>query len=321
MIKTRDQAGEDFPSLEEARESGGDRPWEELFGHSPVLFPETMESIAVKPGGFYVDATLGGGGFSRGILQRLDPSGRLLALDLDPEPLEWARAWSAGDPRLTLERGNFADLTKILARLGLGKADGIVADLGLSSRQFLTPERGFSFKRKGPLDMRINPGAPVTAADMVNSLDAVTLEKIIFDFGGDFFARQIARTIVARRERKPFTTTEELAAVAASVYSSKGEHGKIHPATRLFLALRMAVNHETRSLTKFLSEARDNLNVGGRLLVISFQSEEDRLVKNLFRSEEGGFRKIWKKSVSPSAEEVRRNVRSRSAKLRGGIAV
>ncbi|MDR2404922.1 MAG: 16S rRNA (cytosine(1402)-N(4))-methyltransferase RsmH [Deltaproteobacteria bacterium] len=322
---TKEPSDDDgFLSLKEARElreNEGERPWEELFGHAPVLLNETLEGLDIKPDGFYVDATLGSGGVSRSILKVLSPTGRLLALDLDPEPLDWASEWGKGDGRLTLLRGNFADLTKILESRSLGKADGIIADLGLSSRQFLKGDRGFSFKKNGPLDMRINPDSAITAAHMVNNLDPVTLEKIIFQYGGDFYARAMARTIASRREQKPFESTQELAAVAVKVYANKGEKTRIHPATRLFLALRIAVNHEDKSLAKFLSEARGNLKLGGRLLVISFQSEEDSLVKNLFRDERSGFKRIWKKAVGPSLAEIRRNIRSRSAKLRGGMAI
>ncbi|MDR2340008.1 MAG: 16S rRNA (cytosine(1402)-N(4))-methyltransferase RsmH [Deltaproteobacteria bacterium] len=335
MIKLKEETGDPaLLSLEEAKaeakgeakagaEAGpenGPRPWEDLFGHQPVLREETLSALEVRPDGLYVDATLGGGGISRGILERLGPDGRLLALDLDPEPLEWAAEWGRGDPRLMLQRANFRDLKKILQKLSLGPADGLVADLGLSSRQFLTAGRGFSFKRSGPLDMRIDPDSSVTAADMVNGLDQVTLAKIIYEYGGDFHARRLARLIVERRGDKPFETTDELAALALRVGSGRGRH-RLHPATRLFMALRMAVNHETRSLAGLLSDARGCLREGGRLLVISFQSEEDRLVKELFKGTEGGFKAIWKKSVTPSQEELGRNPRSRSARLRGGIAL
>jgi 16S rRNA (cytosine1402-N4)-methyltransferase len=285
-----------------------------------VLLAETLSWLDPKPDGLYVDATLGGGGYSRGILRALGPGGRLLALDLDPEPLEWAAEWGRGDGRLILRRGNFADLPGILGGLGLGPADGIVADLGLSSRQFLGEGRGFSFRGGGPLDMRLDPGSPGTAADLVNGLGQRELEALIAK-GGEPLARRMARLIVARRERKPFEGADELSELALKAYGPRGRKSRTHPATRLFLALRMAVNREAESLSAFLAGARGCLREGGRLLVVSFQSSEDRLVKGLLRSEAMGFRDLRKGGLAPSAGELSLNPKARSARLRGGVAV
>jgi 16S rRNA (cytosine1402-N4)-methyltransferase len=286
-----------------------------------VLLAETLEAMGVKPDGFYVDATLGGGGFSRGILERLSPSGRLLALDLDPEPLKWASVWARGEGRLVLRRGNFASLPDILRELSLPAADGITADLGLSSRQLMSGERGFSLRTSGPLDMRISPDQSLTAYDLVNGLGQGELADLIYKFGGDRFSRQLASLIAERRKSGPIETTGELAALAVRVYAPRTPgRFRIHPATRLFLALRTAVNGELESLGRFLDASRGCLKEGGRLLIITFQSGEDRLVKNFFRSG-AGFKPLWKKSVAPRPEEARQNIRARSARLRGGEAV
>ncbi|MDR2199036.1 MAG: 16S rRNA (cytosine(1402)-N(4))-methyltransferase RsmH [Deltaproteobacteria bacterium] len=316
--------GEGFFSPEEAgrefRRRGGAVSWEGLFGHAPVLLKECLEALAPRPDGLYVDATLGGGGYSRSILKRLGPSGRLLALDLDPEPLSWAGEWGGSDTRLILRRSNFSRLSAILEDLSSGPADGVVADLGPSSRQFLQARRGFSFRADGPLDMRLDPDSPVTARDLVNGLEREALERIIRR-GGDHRAARLARLICRKRGEKPIETTGELSTLALKAAGPKGRAERIHPATRLFLSLRMAVNGELSSLGDFLEGARGNLKTGGRLLVVSFHSEEDKLVKDFFKNPHGGFRALWKKGLEPSEDEVRANPRARSARLRGGEAI
>ncbi|MDR2368796.1 MAG: 16S rRNA (cytosine(1402)-N(4))-methyltransferase RsmH [Deltaproteobacteria bacterium] len=279
---------------------GGD--WSAAFGHAPVLLAETMEFLAVKPDGLYVDCTLGGGGHARAILGRLGPNGRLLALDVDPEPLEWAGAWGAGDPRLTLERASFGDLAGVLSRLGLGPADGLVADLGLSARQLLGAGRGFSITRDGPLDMRLDPDATLTAHEIVNHYPEYRLADILRRYGEETAARKLARLVVEARERAPINSTHELAAIAERALYRPGPRPRVHPATKTFMALRLAVNGELETLSRFLAQARSCLKTGGVLAVISFHSLEDRMVKLALRGEapgpdEGGpIAQAWPKS-------------------------
>jgi 16S rRNA (cytosine1402-N4)-methyltransferase len=274
----------------------------------------------VRPDGVYADVTLGGGGHSRLILDRLGPGGRLLALDLDPEPLEWAGSWAGGDGRLILARGSFARLGEILRERGLPPLDGILADLGASSRQMLSPSRGFTFSADGPLDMRLDPDGPLTAADLVNGLPEGELADLVYRLSGERASRKLARAIALRRRERPFSTTLDLAELARRVVRPPARGRRIHPATRLFLALRMAVNREQEALASFLGQARDCLLPGGRLAVISFQSLEDRLVKDLFRPGPRDAPRLWiplwKKPVVPGGPELSANPRARSAKLR-----
>jgi 16S rRNA (cytosine1402-N4)-methyltransferase len=302
---------------------------------------ETVAALAVRPDGFYVDATLGGGGHSRAILELLGPDGRLLALDLDPEPLQWARTWSSGDPRLRLQRLNFADLADFLARDGLGPADGLVADLGLNSRQLLTAERGFSFSLDGPLDMRLDQRSKLTAAEVINEWPEKDLAEVFRRYGEERASRRLARMVVERRADSPLTTTGELAAVAEKALGRPGPRPRIHPATRMFMALRLAINGELENLERFLASARSCLKAGGRLAVISFHSLEDRLVKRALRGEDGQgppkvaapedlkrpapsigrFRLERRKAWKPSDAEIEANPRARSARLRAAVAV
>jgi 16S rRNA (cytosine1402-N4)-methyltransferase len=296
------------------------------------MVAEALEALAVKPGGFYIDATLGGGGHARAILERLGPDGRLLALDVDPGPVEFARKWSEGDPRLTLTRLNFRSLSRHILEAGLGPADGILADLGLSSRQLLTPERGLSFQADGPLDMRLDPSSDLTAAEIVNRWSEESLRDILRSLGEERSASRLAAAVVAERALAPITSTAALAAIAVAVLGRPGPPPRIHPATRLFMALRLAVNGELESLAEFLARARECLKPGGRLVVISFHSLEDRLVKRVLRDEASGRAdgepgpppvwRSWRRKVSrPSAAEVARNHRARSARLRAAEAV
>ncbi|MDR1165704.1 MAG: 16S rRNA (cytosine(1402)-N(4))-methyltransferase RsmH [Deltaproteobacteria bacterium] len=317
------EAGAPFPA------SGEGPSWEalppevsfaEAFGHCPVMLDESVAALNVKPEGFYVDGTVGGGGHARAILGRLGPQGKLLALDADPECVAFAKHWGAGERRLIALEANFADLRRVLKEEGLGPADGILLDLGINSRQLAAPNRGFSIASDGPLDMRLSPKTATTAAKLVNSLSEKKLADLIFAYGEDRRSRAIAREIARARAETPFRTTGELAAVIARLSSKRDGKEFIHPATRVFQALRIAVNGELSSLERFLDEAYGLLKPQGRLAVISFHSLEDRLVKNLFRArpkyEESRWKAILKKPIRPQESEIFMNHRARSAKLR-----
>ncbi|MDR1657348.1 MAG: 16S rRNA (cytosine(1402)-N(4))-methyltransferase RsmH [Deltaproteobacteria bacterium] len=327
--------------------NGGETDWSSAFGHRSVLLAETLEALAVKPDGFYVDATLGGGGHSRAILNSLAPAGRLLALDVDPEPLLWAEKWSQDDPRLSLKRLNFKHLAAFLAESGLGPADGLVADLGVSSRQLIDGRRGFSFAAAGPLDMRLDPDGELKAVDIVNNWSEQELKDTFWRLGEEKSAGRLAKAIVNKRQQQPFIDTASLSELAKLILWRPGPPPRIHPATRMFMALRLAVNQELESLTEFLTQARCCLKTGGRLVVISFHSLEDRLVKQTLRgilpeAAPNGRRasrlvqleelngatpvssewKLWrKKAVKPSEEELLTNPRARSARLRYAEAI
>lgn len=275
-----------------------------------------------------MDATVGGGGHARGLLESSSPDGRLLGVDADPMAISLARhSLAKYGERAILVNGNFADLKEIAARHGFCPVDGILMDLGLSSSQLEQAERGFSFQLEGPLDMRFNPKRGRTAADLVNTLPEDQLADILRRYGEEPRARRIARAIVAHR---PICTTTELAEI---VQRAVARRRRIHPATRAFLGLRIAVNQELEALTRVLPQAVELLAPGGRLAVISFHSLEDRIVKNFFRDQARGcicppdlpvcvchhqpvLEVLTKKPLRPSEAEVRRNPRSRSARLR-----
>jgi 16S rRNA (cytosine1402-N4)-methyltransferase len=320
----------------EGRGEAGAAPvdWSRAFGHLTVLGPETIEALAVKGGGaygddacgdgVYVDATLGGGGHSRLILEALGPQGRLLALDQDPEPCAWAlEGWGRGEGRLTVRRGNFADLPEILADLGWGCVDGIVADLGLSSRQLAVPNRGFSWNHDETLDMRLDPSAELSAWHVVNRYREKELADLIWRYGEERASRRLARAIVEARKAGPVETTGELAALIAKCLYRPGPPPRLHPATRAFMALRIEVNRELGVLEDFLAAAPGLLKPGGRLAAISFHSLEDRLVKEAFRSQDAAGRAHWrplfKKPLGPGAGEAAANPRARSARLRAAV--
>jgi 16S rRNA (cytosine1402-N4)-methyltransferase len=322
-LKARQEERLDNKTLEE------EPSLEKVYGHEPVMAKECMEAIGVKEEGFYIDATMGGGGHSRLILKALGPQGRLLALDVDNEAVMFAKEnWAKEDKRIIVEERNFKDLTSVIEEQGLGKADGILADLGISHRQLKSYERGFSFSFDGPLDMRLSKNQEYSAWDLVNKTPINELANIIYELGEERRSRQLAREIVRIREKNPINTTKELANLAYRVLSppkgkkhqNKGTHQKLHPATRLFMALRIEVNDELGSLKTFLQNAYDNLKEGGILTVISFHSLEDRLVKELFRKKPKGEKNFWeplsKKPIVPSEEEIKTNPRARSAKLR-----
>ncbi len=278
--------------------------------HVSVLFHEVIEYLAPRPGGRYIDATLGAGGHAAGILEASAPTGRLLGLDADPAALAFAATNLAvfGD-RATLVHSNFELLHDIAAANGFLPADGIVLDLGLSSMQLADAVRGFSFQSDGTLDMRFNPNEETTAADLVNSLDETELADLIFEYGEEHASRRIARAIVNAR---PITTAARLADI---VERAVGRHGRIHPATRTFQALRIAVNRELDVLENVLPQVVATLAPRGRVAIISFHSLEDRRVKNFFRESES-LKILTKHPVRSTRAETIANPRSRSAKLR-----
>ncbi|MCS6889245.1 MAG: 16S rRNA (cytosine(1402)-N(4))-methyltransferase RsmH [Chloroflexus sp.] len=277
--------------------------------------------MAPRPGGRYLDATVGGGGHALAVLQAAQPGGMLLGIDADPDALAATaeRLAEAGlRQQAVLRHGSFADLAALATEAGFTAVDGILFDLGVSSYQLDTPERGFSFAADGPLDMRLDPTQGLTAADLVNRLSERELADILFQYGEEHAARRIARAIVERRRAQPFLRTADLAAVVARAVG--GRHGRIHPATRTFQALRIAVNQELDRLAAALPQAVALLAPGGRLAVISFHSLEDRIVKQFLRTEAAGetprLALITKKPVVASDAEVAANPRARSAKLR-----
>lgn len=296
--------------------------------HVPVLYDEVMTGIQPRSGGRYIDASLGAGGHAAGILAASTPDGRLLGLDADPEAISYARQVLErfGD-RMVLQAANFRHLRAVAVGHGFDQVDGILMDLGLSSRQLADAERGFSFGQDGPLDMRLDRSRGQSAGDLVNHLPEAELADLLWCYGEERRARRIARAIVAAR---PLTGTGQLAEV---VTRTVGRRERIHPATRTFQALRIAVNDELGALSEALPQARDLLRSKGRLAVIAFHSLEDRLVKQFFRQEEKDcvcppdtpvcvcqhrptLKVLTPKPVRPQADEVARNPRSRSARLR-----
>ncbi|MBN1268683.1 MAG: 16S rRNA (cytosine(1402)-N(4))-methyltransferase RsmH [Kiritimatiellae bacterium] len=285
----------------------------------------------VRAAGTYVDATVGSGGHAEAILQRLGAEGRLLGIDRDEEALERTRKrlekWSA---QCVLAQGNYAEMAEIAARFGFEKVDGVLLDLGVSSEQIETPERGFSFRLAGPLDMRMDRGEKTTAADLVNGLEEDELRRLLWVLGEETAARRIARAIVRERDRAPIADTCRLAEI---VERARGWRGRVHPATKTFQAFRMAVNRELENLDEGLKVALDLLRERGRLAVITFHSLEDRRVKSFMArhaghweslpaggrrwiGEEPAVKRVTRKPVVPEAAEIGENPRSRSAKLR-----
>jgi 16S rRNA (cytosine1402-N4)-methyltransferase len=310
-------------------------------GHVPVLLKEAIDFLAIRRGGTYVDATVGLGGHSYEIARRLGAAGHLIGLDKDPAALEKARerlenvvgrsslvvgntvserptTYDQGPklndwPETTLLHRSFADLASDQRPAAY---DGILADLGVSSLQLGDPTRGFSFQAEGPLDMRMDPHAGRTAEQVVNQVDEVTLANLIYEFGEERRSRRIARAIVRSR---PILTTAQLAAViSAAARPMNQAERRIHPATRTFQALRIFVNHELDDLRKLLQAAPQVLKRGGRIVIISFHSLEDRIVKDAFREgvKQGHYKLLTKKPVTAGKEEIDRNPRARSAKMR-----
>lgn len=287
--------------------------------HRPVLPGPTLAYLQPRPGGRYVDATVGSGGHAAAVLAASAPDGRLLGLDADPAALEVARAALAsfGD-RAVLVQANFRDLGAVARARGFVGVQGVLLDLGLSSRQLEASGRGFSFQRDEPLDMRFDPEQPVTAAELLNTLPERELADLFYRYGEEPRSRRLARVVVRRRERRPFQTTGDLVAAVEEALGPR--RGRTHPATRVFQALRIAVNDELGALEAALPQAVELLAPGGRLVVISFHSLEDRIVKQFLRAAAAGERPrlavLTQRPIVADAAELAANPRARSAKLR-----
>ena len=301
----------------------------ETLTHAPVLTEEVVRYLAVQPGGRYVDCTTGAGGHARAIMQAASPGGLLLGLDADPAALKIAaEALARFGDAVALVESNFRDLMRVCRQHSFIPVHGVLFDLGLSSFQLADTRRGFSFQVEAPLDMRFSPDQTLTADDIVNGYDEASLADVIWRYGEESASRRIARAIARAR---PLRTTTELAAIVSRAAS--GPRRRIHPATRTFQALRIAVNDELTALSEALDQARDVLGQGGRLVAISFHSLEDRIVKQFFQRESrdcicppdapacscrhrATLRIVTKHAVTPTATEVAANPRSRSARLR-----
>jgi 16S rRNA (cytosine1402-N4)-methyltransferase len=304
---------------------------EESVTHLPVLLDEVMENLITKPDGNYVDATFGRGGHAQAILDRLGPDGRLLTLDKDPEAVAHAKLRLARDKRFVIQHASFAELQEYLTDMDVfGKVDGILFDLGVSSPQLDDAERGFSFMRDGKLDMRMNSAAGIDAASWIAKVEEETLANILWEYGEERFSRRIARSIVEKRTETPISTTKQLADIVSAAIPRWEKHK--HPATRSFLAIRIAINHELDELQTALDQSLDALRIGGRLAVISFHSLEDRMVKRFIQHHEKGgdfprglpvtqdmFHSRLKRlgrAIKPADKEITFNPRARSAVLR-----
>ncbi len=283
--------------------------------HVPVLLEEATKILLGNGGRLYVDCTVGLGGHTKSILEK-NPQAFVIGIDKDPSALELAQEnLKDFEGRYSLYHANFADLDEVLKMEGVLEVDGFLFDLGVSMLQLKSP-RGFSFQRDEPLDMRMNPEDKLTAYYVVNNYSEKDLERIFKEYGEEPYAKRIAKAIVLARTKKPIETTGELVKVITSVLPYRG--GRIHPATRVFQAIRMEVNEELKSLEIALHKTLDFLKIGGRLAVISFHSLEDRIVKNFIKTH---LKPLTKKPIVPTMEEVERNPASRSAKLRAGEKV
>ncbi|QVL46822.1 MAG: 16S rRNA (cytosine(1402)-N(4))-methyltransferase RsmH [Thiocapsa sp.] len=299
--------------------------------HLPVLLEESVHALVVDPNGIYVDGTFGRGGHSRAVLERLGETGRLIAIDRDPEAVSAGRELASTDRRFTMVSGRFGSIAELLAHIGVqGNLCGLLLDFGVSSPQLDTAERGFSFSSEGPLDLRMDPTRGESAAQWLSRASEAEIVKVLFDFGEERFAKRIARNVVAQRSESPLTTTTQLAALVARSVPTR-EPGK-HPATRTFQALRIRINDELDEIQDCLRQSCDLLAHSGRLVVISFHSLEDRIVKRFMRTEARGpvlpkglpvtaeeslgRLRILGKPVRPSPAEVASNPRARSAIMR-----
>ena len=304
------------------------------FEHKSVLLEETIEGLAIKPDGIYVDGTLGGGGHAYEVCRRLSNKGSFIGIDQDAAAIEAAseRLLSFGE-RVTIIRSNYCDMKLRLHEIGIDKVDGIVLDLGVSSYQLDTADRGFSYRADAPLDMRMDTRQSVTAKDIVNGYSEMDLFRIIRDYGEDKFAKNIAKHIVAEREKGPIETTGQLAEIIKQSIPMKVQKTSGHPAKRTFQAIRIECNRELEVLRDSLDDMIDILNPGGRICIITFHSLEDRIVKGILKKHENPCtcpstfpvcvcgkvskgRVVTKKPVLPSEEEMEENSRSKSAKLR-----
>jgi 16S rRNA (cytosine1402-N4)-methyltransferase len=283
-----------------------------MVAHIPVLLDEVLHYLQPQPGGRFIDSTLGGGGHAQAILEKTAPDGRVLALDQDAAAIALAqRSLESFGSRLVIVKSNFRRIGTIAEEQGFTGADGVLADIGVSSMMLDDASRGFSFLREGKLDMRMDREQELTAADVVNTYDEREIADILFKYGEERRSRAIARSIVRSR---PLHLTTDLARAVERVMGAP-RHGSIHPSTRTFQALRIFVNDELGSLESFLDASMMLIRSGGRLVVITFHSLEDRIVKNKFRAASNG-KVLTKKVVTASDEELRRNPRARSAKLR-----
>jgi len=298
-------------------------------GHFSVLLNESIEALHIKPSGIYVDCTFGRGGHSREILNRLGPDGRLITFDKDPDAIRYATEHFA-DSRFYIHHGSFADLTDVLAMLGIEAVDGILLDLGVSSPQLDNAERGFSFMRDGPLDMRMDSTRGMSAADWVNSAEHSDLARAFRVYGEEKFASPIASAILRAREQAPITTTSQLASIIERGTPKKDKNK--HPATRVFQAIRIFINNELGDVESVLQQSLSALSEGGLLVVISFHSLEDRIVKHFIRDHSrpakvpkgvpivgdlpSGPLESLSKAVKASSSELDLNARSRSAVMR-----
>jgi len=300
--------------------------------HRPVLLHEAVEALAIRPDGIYVDGTFGRGGHSSLILQQLGVSGRLVALDRDPDAIRSAAAVIGDDPRFSIEHVSFDALEEISAKLGIkGEVDGVLLDLGVSSPQLEDAQRGFSFMHNGPLDMRMNPDDDLTAADWLSDASQQQIKRVLSEYGEERYSGRIATAIVSRRQERPLMTTMQLAELIDQAVPRK-DPGK-HPATRTFQAIRIRINQELQQLSAVLEQALSILSPGGRLSVISFHSLEDRIVKRFLREHSRVDRlpkgvpvmasqlqqpelRLVGKAVTPSPGEIRENPRARSSRLR-----
>jgi len=281
--------------------------------HIPVLLNEVMQYLNLRSDGRYIDATFGAGGHTRELLERTSPGGRVLAIDQDETAIAQGRIeLQSYGSRLELVKANFREIESVVSEHGFAGLDGILADIGVSSMMLDDPDRGFSFMREGPLDMRMDLDQQLTAADVLNNYSEKEIANILFNYGEERRSRQIASSIVRSR---PLSRTTDLTRAIERVLGGR-RFGKIHPATRTFQALRIFVNDELRSLETFLDSSMKVLRPGGRLVLISFHSLEDRIVKNKFRAPVVPGVALTRKVITAALEEVDRNPRSRSARLR-----
>ena len=303
------------------------------FHHISVLLNECIDNLNIRPDGIYVDGTMGGGGHSLEIAKRLT-TGRLICIDQDPNAHEAAgKRLAEYKDRITFVRDNFGNIRNILDSLDIEKIDGMLLDIGVSSHQLDEAERGFSYQQDAPLDMRMNPDKPFSAYDVVNGYDEDELDRVIFAYGEERWARRITQFIVKERETKPIETTGELVDIIKKAVPKGARKDGPHPAKRTFQAIRIEVNGELDVLQKAIDDVAERLSVGGRLCIITFHSLEDRIVKEAFRKQENPCicppqfpvcvcgkkplgRVITRKPILPSKEELEVNPRSRSAKLR-----
>lgn len=303
------------------------------FHHISVLLNECIEELNIKPDGIYVDGTMGGGGHSLEIAKRIG-TGRLICIDQDPNAHEAAgKRLAEHKDKITFVRDNFGNIAHILDELGIEKIDGMLMDIGVSSHQLDEAERGFSYQQDAPLDMRMNPDRPFSAYNVVNEYSEDELDRVIFTYGEERWARRIAQFIVKEKEAKPIETTGELVDIIKKAVPKGARKDGPHPAKRTFQAIRIEVNGELDVLQKAIDDVSERLNEGGRLCIITFHSLEDRIVKDAFRKQENPCicppqfpvcvcgkkplgRVVTRKPILPSKEELEMNPRSRSAKLR-----